>query len=92
MINAFEAAKLWENSKQINQWKQKIEKTIMEHIENPGMSLGRSVCLSCDTDGTDDFVIDTYIIPWLSNLRYKAYRNHGDAGHDGPYNNLIIQW
>lgn len=35
MINAFEAAELWENSERINEWKKKIERTIMEHIENP---------------------------------------------------------
>ena len=90
MINAFEAAELSENYKQIGKWKKRIEVTIMEYIEGCGGS--RTVCLPCDTEGTDDFIIDTYIIPWLSNLRYKAWRNHGVAGHDGPYNNLIIQW
>lgn len=88
MINAFEAAELSEKHELIMEWKRKIEQAIMEHIESERTT--RSVCLCCNTE--DNGVIDAYIIPWLSNLRYKVWRDSGDAGHDGPYNNLIIQW
>ena len=88
MINAFEAANLTENYATISKLKSQIERTIMEHIES-GSTI-RFVSLCCDDE--DDEVIDTYIIPWLENLRYTVRRNSGDAGHDGPYNNLVIRW
>lgn len=85
MINAFEAAALSENYELIDKWKKRIEQTIMEHIES-GSGI-RSVSLCCTKEDND--VIDLYIIPWLSNLRYKAFR---DIGVSGLYNNLVIKW
>lgn len=88
MPNAFEVAEMQANHHKIELWKAKIEERIMSLIESD--SQDNAMSFSCDEE--DNIVIDKYIIPWLRNLRFYADRNHGYAGHDGDYNNLIIRW
>ena len=87
--NALDFIEMQANSKRVQAWKDRIEKNMLLLIENN--SQDRHMAFEYIPE-EDNIIIDKYIIPWLKDLKYKAYRKHGCAGHDGDYNSLIIGW
>lgn len=87
--NALDFAEMQANSRKVQAWKDRIEKAMLLLIENN--SQDKSIVFS-GIPTEDNNIIDKYIIPWLTDLKYKAYRKDGWSGHDGDYNSLIISW
>ena len=87
--NALDFAEMQANSKKVQAWKDRIEKNMLLLIENN--SQDRNIAFDY-IPVEDNNIIDKYIIPWLTDLKYKAYRRDGWSGHDGDYNSLVISW